>query len=45
MRELPYNLIVHLKRFKYDDHYHRLIKFNWKIAFSFDLAIDQVLII
>ena len=42
IKTLPNTLIFHFKRFKYDEALNRLIKLNWKIAFSFDIRIDSV---
>ena len=41
-KQLPKILIVHLKRFKYDEQYRRLVKLNWKIAFSFDIKLKSL---
>lgn len=42
IKSLPDTLIVQFKRFKYDEKLNRLIKLNWKIAFSFNIRIDSV---
>jgi len=40
IKSLPNTLIVHMKRFKYDDQMKRLVKLNYKVAFPSDIRIE-----
>ena len=42
IKSLPDTLIVHLKRFKYDDTYKRMVKLTSKVAFPLELRVDAV---
>ena len=44
LKKLPKTLIIHLKRFKYDEKFKRLMKLNWKIAFPLEIRINCVII-
>ncbi|KRX10354.1 hypothetical protein PPERSA_00834 [Pseudocohnilembus persalinus] len=39
IEEFPKTLIIHLKRFKYDENYKRMIKVNTKVAFPFEIKL------
>jgi len=40
IKNLPNTLIIHLKRFKYDDQLKRLVKLNYKVAFPSDIRVE-----
>jgi len=40
IKSLPDTLITHLKRFKYDDTYKRMVKLTSKVAFPLELRVD-----
>ena len=42
IKDLPDTLIVHLKRFKYDETYKKMVKLNYKVAFPLELRVDAV---
>lgn len=42
VKKLPNSLIVHLKRFKYEEHTKRMVKLSHRIAFPSDIRLKAV---
>lgn len=43
IKSLPNTMIVHLKRFKYDEQMKRLVKLQYKVAFPSDIRVEAVI--
>lgn len=43
IKQLPPTIIIHFKRFKYDEKYKSMVKISSKVPFPFDLKIETVI--